>query len=328
MPNIAIFSQEHDIHALAIAHALRQRQDVSAHLIATDALAESGGIRWHENNQAPSELRTVEGKWIDLRAQDVIWWRRVNQPQKLVESLPEGELKDFVNNEWRTAIFGIAHSSFKGIWVNKPTNDAIAGNKLIQLQAAKEQGFAVPRTLVSQDFDAVKTFLSSIGGHGIAKKLMGTRHAPLATVHINERELDRRGVTLCPAIYQEKVKAKKHLRVNCFGHQIHTISIDSPIMDWRRDMSVSFSPYALAPEIRSKLLSMLRRLGLEMGVFDMILTDKGETIWLELNTQGQFLFGEGLAKHDLTNPFCDFLIDLGLNKEVCCRSGDCHPLHS
>jgi hypothetical protein len=52
-----------------------------------------------------------------------------------------------------------------------------------------------------------------------------------------------------------------------------------------------------------------RRLDLEMGVFDFICRPDGSLVWLELNTQRQFLFGEGKAQFDIVNSFCDFLFD-------------------
>jgi hypothetical protein len=41
---------------------------------------------------------------------------------------------------------------------------------------------------------------------------------------------------------------------------------------------------------------------------DMMLTDDGQLVWLELNPQGQFLFSEAKGGYDLTNPFVDFLV--------------------
>ena len=54
MVKIAIFSQELDIHALVILHALRQRQGVSVYFIATDALADLSGLRWKSGNEHQS----------------------------------------------------------------------------------------------------------------------------------------------------------------------------------------------------------------------------------------------------------------------------------
>ena len=97
MTEIAVFSQELDIHALAIISALNKRDRVQAHLISADALVTHGGLRWCSDSKIAS-LKTHDGNWIDLAHQDLIWWRRVNQPQKALDALEEGELKDFIMN--------------------------------------------------------------------------------------------------------------------------------------------------------------------------------------------------------------------------------------
>jgi hypothetical protein len=305
---IAIFSQALDIHALAILSALQQRDGIESRLIATDALVSHGGLRW-SLQAGVAQLRSYDGSWIDVAQQNAIWWRRVNQPQKAVENVAEGEIKDFINNEWRSSLIGITHDAFRGVWVNVPSNDALAGNKLSQLRIAEECGFRVPRTLITQDIEDVVEFSRLIGGPIIAKKLMGTRYAPLATVEIDCNKLTAQSVALCPAIYQERIDSTTHLRVNCFGERHHSFLIESRCMDWRRDMEGPFVPYKLDDSTSARLMSILRRLNLEMGVFDFILLADGSLVWLELNTQGQFLFNEGKAGYDLTTPFCDFLID-------------------
>ena len=173
----------------------------------------------------------------------------------------------------------------------------------------QECGFRVPRTLITQDFQTLQRFRESINGPLIAKKLMGTRYSPLATVEIDWSNLTPQSVSLCPAIYQEKIESSTHLRVNCFGDRVYCLLIESQCMDWRRDMEGPFTPYLLENEVCDRLKLILKRLGLEMGIFDLILLPDGQLVWLELNTQGQFLFGEGKAQYDLTNPFCDFLIE-------------------
>jgi hypothetical protein len=73
---------------------------------------------------------------------------------------------------------------------------------------------------------------------------------------------------------------------------------------------VPFAPIRLDLEVEERLRRVVRDLNLMMGVMDLIMTDD-ELVWLELNTQGQFLFCEALSGYDLTTPFADFLLGLG-----------------
>jgi biotin carboxylase len=55
-----------------------------------------------------------------------------------------------------------------------------------------------------------------------------------------------------------------------------------------------------------RLLAVLRALNLEMGVFDLKVTDR-EPVFLEVNPQGQFLFVQGLTGLDVMTGFVEFL---------------------
>jgi hypothetical protein len=46
-----------------------------------------------------------------------------------------------------------------------------------------------------------------------------------------------------------------------------------------------------------------------MGIFDVKLTDDGEPVFLEINSQGQFLFVEALTDLPLADHFAAFLVD-------------------
>jgi glutathione synthase/RimK-type ligase-like ATP-grasp enzyme len=312
MTNIAIFSLEADLHAHAVLHALRERGATNVHFIASDAQVTNGGLTWLSAPASHARIRSYEGAWIDVAGLDVVWWRRVNQAQTHYLSIDDPTERAFMDNEWKAAITGLMHEAFTGVWVNYPSHEIIAGNKLYQLNAAARQGFRTPRTLVSSDADEVLEFCHGVGGTVIAKKLMGAPPLPLASVLLTYEQLQENqdSIRLCPAMYQEFVQGNRHLRVNCFGEDIHSTLIESGVLDWRRDLSVPFAPIRLDLEVEERLRRVVRDLNLMMGVMDLIMTDD-ELVWLELNTQGQFLFCEALSGYDLTTPFADFLLGLG-----------------
>lgn len=67
-------------------------------------------------------------------------------------------------------------------------------------------------------------------------------------------------------------------------------------MDWRYPLDAKVEPYKLDKDTVEGLGTMMNRLGLRMGIFDMKITPRGELFWLEVNPQGQFLFLEGLGE--------------------------------
>jgi len=74
-------------------------------------------------------------------------------------------------------------------------------------------------------------------------------------------------------------------------------------------VSVPFSPYQVIPKLHAALQEILRRLGLEMGIFDLKLTPDDEVVFLEVNAQGQFLFVEGLCDMPIAESLADYLVE-------------------
>lgn len=84
--------------------------------------------------------------------------------------------------------------------------------------------------------------------------------------------------------------------------------IATTALDWRPDLNVPISPWPVPDGIRRRVGTVLRQLGLRMGIVDLKLTPEGEPVWLEVNPQGQFLFLEPLTGEPLTEHFADFLL--------------------
>lgn len=310
-PTIAIFSLEKDLHAHAVAHELRRRHGATCHIVATDRLFDRGGLSWEiaVDGLYRGRLRSYDGDWFEVNCLDAVWWRRVNQPLREDERLAGPDVRDFVQNEWRAALYGIVSDQFRGRWINRPQSDVLAGNKLYQLTAAQNAGLRVPTTLVSQEAPQVRDFCRRMGGRVAVKKLHGVPGRPLATVILTDQDLDDdETIQMCPTVYQELVHGEQHVRANCFGDDVYSVLIESPVFDWRRDLSVPFSPHALGAGTDATLVSLLRSLDLRMGVMDLKITDDGDVVWLEVNPQGQFLFCQALSGVDLIGAFAAFLI--------------------
>lgn len=311
MINIAIFSLETDLHAHAIGHELSGRSDVTCHVVLTDALHDGGALHQEVVPNSESLLRSTDGTEFSPESLDVVWWRRVNAPQRSSALIGSEESLDFVSREWRFALQGLMYSQFHGVWVNDPFSDIrVSSSKSLQLRTALDVGLNVPPTIISQCPSRVRAFIDQAGTQGtVVKKIAGIPGRALATVELSpSTDLDDADISLAPAVYQQKVIASHHLRVMCFGSTVICARIGSDQMDWRRDISGGIEAVEIDTELATKLVELNSRLGLRMGVMDIIVDRKGQPHWLEVNPQGQFLFVEALAKLDLTNPFCDFLL--------------------
>ena len=164
-------------------------------------------------------LAAIDDTLVDVASLSAIGWRRVNQPQSDITADTTPAEHALISNEWRGFIAGAVPDVFRGAWINEPSRDGAAGNKIIQLRAAVEAGFTIPRTLVSSQPEHGLDFCRQIDGPIIAKKLVGAPPAPLATDVVDQEELaDRRSSSAaCQTIDQERVPGRRHLRINGFG---------------------------------------------------------------------------------------------------------------
>lgn len=310
---IGIFSVRNDLHALAIQHALSSRAGVVCHVFETDDFVHAGHLTWSiggGGRGAPPAIRDRAGRIIDVRALDLIWWRRANFPQRDHPALHDPGDKALVDHEWKYALFGMLGNEFMGTWINDPERGRRAENKLVQLQAAVDSGFRVPRTLVSQDPGAVRRFCAECAATGvIVKAVRGTRRRFLWATMVDESRLDDRAIALSPAIYQEFVAGDVHLRICVFGDEVHAFALESKEVDWRGDLCIPCRAVELDSATRRAIAALLRRLGLRMAIMDAKLTSEGEPVWLEANPQGQFLFAQGMTGVDLIESFSSFLHD-------------------
>jgi len=311
MKQIAIFSIKNDIHALAIQKAFGRYKDVKCHFIETNNL--SGGntkisLNLSNENDSVSWINNNSGERIDIKELDLIWWRRVNYPQSTSKEISDLAYIDLINNDCRFALFGITFNEFTGTWINNPYLTQLAENKIIQQKIAKNAGFNIPETLISQDPYEIRKFCEKFENNVIVKPIKGTHKYQLLTAKIRKEHLiDDFCLLLSPAIYQEYIPGNLHIRVNCFGDKIYASSIKSEELDWRQNLDVPFNKVDLDDNIKENIYKVIKALGLKMGIIDLKINRDNYPIWLEINPQGQFLFIEGLSNLDLTTPFTDFL---------------------
>jgi glutathione synthase/RimK-type ligase-like ATP-grasp enzyme len=313
---IGVFSHASDMHAHVISRELLKFDDVACEVFAVDRLHEFPSMVWSNASKVGvHNLPTMpRGQSADIADLDVIWWRRSPSGQAGTEAIANSQQVELIDNDCAAAVTGLTDVAFRGIWVSNPLNTRRADNKIVQLHIARSSGLQVPRTLVTQNPEAIRTFIKRIGRPIVVKALRGPANTGVATWFFEPQYLvHTESIQAAPAIYQEYVPGTRHLRVHCFGKKTVTALIESENLDWRGDLTVPFRPFSLPKHIEQRLLLMLGNLGLRMGIFDMKIGPRGEYVWLEVNPQGQFLFIEGLVPElQLARIFSVFLREQAL----------------
>ncbi|MCC3767910.1 hypothetical protein [Streptomyces sp. UNOC14_S4] len=300
---VLIVSGTNDLHALAVRRELGSR-DCHVRFLACDR------IRDHplsfEYGREPTLV--IGGRGLEVGAVSTVWWRR----PALHQRLPVGALDDdqvhFVDTNATATLRSFLSASFRGTWVSSPEATDRAGDKIHQLAVARQQGLRVPDTLLSNDPSAVRDFHRRHHGRVIIKAARNSGRVFLATCPVDLDRISDAQIRAVPGIYQEWIPGTAHLRVNCFGDEVHAALIETDDLDWRPNINVPVTPYTLDPALERQLIALLRALDLKVGMMDLKLTDQGDPVWFEVNPQGQFLFLEPLTGQGLLASFADFLI--------------------
>ena len=178
-------------------------------------------------------------------------------------------------------------------WVNHPDKVRIASCKALQLKVAKELGFLIPRTLITNDPDRVRELFSECNGQ-IVFKAFGSGFVPMAdkvclTSAVLPEHLDKISLIKSSAgIFQENIPKRVDLRITVIGRRVFAAEIHSQEyaqsrQDWRAGNveQMRHCEHALPEQIENLCLKFLDHFGLVYGAIDMVLTPDGRYVFLE-----------------------------------------------
>jgi len=106
---------------------------------------------------------------VDLTRVRSIWHRRPTT-FRFDDAMPLKQRR-FAFQEARSGLAGTLYALPGVTWVNHPQAEATAQFKPLQLDVASACGFRTPRTLISNDPDAVRRFYDECGGQIVYKTL-------------------------------------------------------------------------------------------------------------------------------------------------------------
>lgn len=249
---------------------------------------------------------------IPLSAVRGAWVRKVTAP-RLPDGLPS-VAADALRRERIQHIRGLFDAlEERGARVINPraAERAIEGNKHRQLRLARAAGLRVPRTLTTNDPDAVRAFFDRCGGEVVVKLLSSfswslDRAAELPTRVLCEDDLAHLDeLRLGPMCFQERIRAPRELRI-CWvaGRCFAGAQAMGDDVDWRTN-GTGWQPGAVPPDTAAALGRMMDAAGLVTGSIDLMVPDDGPPVFLEVNPQGEW----GMLQHQLGLDIAGALAD-------------------
>ncbi len=297
-----------DFHTFIVGQNLLRQfgNKLEISMVNMDERSVSGGFSWNISNSdgtSSALIKNNDGEWVDLKKSDLIWCRRFTRAQR------QDNDNDFLTKQWDAAGWFLANYA-NNKWIDKPASIINAENKPQQLIHAREAGFSIPNTLVSQDPDQIKNFFESEPGGIIVKPLKASTKKQIFTVDLTMNAFNHpNDFKAFPAIYQQKIGGDHHLRIVCLPDKIFVFLIKSKELDWRKRNDIDIQNIDTDSDVADKCRRLLDKLHLTMGVIDAKIIN-GEIYFLEVNPQGQFLFLEAFTGVNLTNAYAGYFAEM------------------
>lgn len=240
-----------------------------------------------------------------------VWERRPMEPLATYDHYDDEKVKKVILEEADGFIKFFRYSLSNVFWLGHPIIERQAGSKILQKIIAKSIGFKIPNTIFSNQFSSIKTFenknvaikpissfdIEATGGN-IVFYTRKKHYADL--INIGEHSF-RNNINFL----EEYIEKDYELRVTvikdkCFSAKIESQKLDTEkgAIDWRQgyDNGITFTKTEIPKEIELKCLLFLQHLNLNFGCFDFIVDRNGNYIFLECNTNGQWMWLEEEAK--------------------------------
>lgn len=248
------------------------------------------------------------------------YFRRPSPPSSNLDSSDSGT-NTYINDEWN-ALLKTIYWRLGARWLNSPEKIFFAEDKPKQLFLAKEIGFRIPESCVTNDINTVIEFQQNKGL--IAKPL---KHALLVnngkdsvifTSRIPSLDLSMAAsLRLAPVIFQAEIKKKSDIRVTVVGDRVFACSINSQLMDetsvdWRKGSrtDIFHEPIQLPIFIESMCIKLTKILDLKFSAIDLICDKDNEYWFLEINPNGQWAWIENKTQQPISKAIVDLLLSI------------------
>lgn len=273
------------------------------------------------NGKWKNNLFTEDGSIYDLSTFESLWYRRIRIGESLKHSLDAEYVAPSVD-ESRKTFFGMI-ASLDIFKLDDPLKMELANRKQLQLKVAQDIGLKIPKTLITNEPQAVKKFYEE-NPQGVITKMQASfavnqsgAEMVVFTNAVNEEALkELEQIRFCPMTFQENIPKKLELRIIVVGNKLYTASVDSQQSteskdDWRKK-GISFindwEKFELPKEVEQRVLKFMHHFGLNYGALDFILTPDDQLYFLEINTAGEFYWLERKPGFPISSGLADLLL--------------------
>ena len=198
-------------------------------------------------------------------------------------------------SQWQAFLRGLSVFE-RAAWMNRPASTYLAESKPYQLAVARQCGFLVPETLVTNDVERIQGYLpAEIAIKSVDTVLLYDQEEALFsfTRAVSSSALSESSLSRAPVTAQRLLEPKVDLRVTVVGDRTFAVKILSNgrgvAGDWREaePSSLEYVDAHLPKGIQDCCRALMCRLGLNFGGLDLAETPNG-IYFVEVNPTGEW----------------------------------------
>jgi hypothetical protein len=245
-----------------------------------------------------------------------IWYRRPT-PLRVTVSDDAAENRH-ASNEWGAALEGFLAHVPVDRWMNHPTNNAAASAKIEQLTRATRLGLAVPDTIVTQDPERARDFITRHErvitkplSDGYVERPSGTDTLIYTSAITDDALMHLHLVARAPTLLQARVNKTRDVRITIIDDKAYAVAIHRPdargeqAVDVRADdmAGAAYEHVTMPRGIENALQELVTSYHLRFAAIDMSIDNDGRWWFFELNPNGQWAWLDIVGEQHLWELF-------------------------
>ena len=201
-------------------------------------------------------------------------------------------------------------------WINPVFATREAENKIWQMKLARDIGFEIPKSLIS-NYPATFHKFTGLNRNCVVKCLgsasLSKDSDKIVFTHKLDKDFCNEQIEFCPTYVQQNIPRLYDIRVIVIDNDAFAFSIkfntkDGNVVDWRESDDPILYEYIEIPlNVKEKCILITHDLGLLFGAIDLIRGLDGNFYFLEINPNGQWAWLEAETGIKLSSKIVDVL---------------------
>lgn len=302
---IIILGTENEAHAKHVKNALNSKSE-DCFILDTRKYPNEMLIDWEATGTNKGYI-SIDNKKIAFSDIQGVYWRNFSDVK--YEVFEDGENTEFLSNMLERERRSALHSLFYSLdinWVNSMNAFELHKKKAYLTNQFKKAGIRVPKTLITNDKEAMIRFYEENNKKVIYKPVLGGAFTQLVDNEtLSEKNLST--LKVAPVQFQEFVDGID-IRVYAFKNALYSVRIESSTLDFREDGKSKLIPIELPQSVKDDCYKMMEIADLKYSGIDIRLNKDGEYVFIEANPAPMFIHAENVTGFPITEELIKLLL--------------------